>query len=319
LAVDYEKRMNHRSSLNYSGFLVAAILLLCSVVVSAQDAGTQPKNEFANDPFITPALRRAFRDWNQPFKPFMIVSNLYYVGAAGVSSFLLTTPQGHILLDTGFDSTVPMIRSNMTQLGFKVEDIKILLSSHAHIDHVGGHASMKKLSGAKIMMSRADADLFKSGGTHDYFNVGSYPIAAVDRVLNDGDTVELGGMNLTCHLSPGHTKGCTTWTVDLPSEGKSRHVLFYGSTTVPNGAPLVNNEKYPNIVDDYLSTFEKLKQLPCDIFLAPHASVFGMAEKAARLAKGEKNNPFINPAEYLEYVRKAESFFRAQAAAGKRF
>ncbi|MDB6053263.1 MAG: Metallo-beta-lactamase precursor [Verrucomicrobiales bacterium] len=308
--------MNKRALITLVTLVVYALVLAPRGSV-AQETAQGVKSNFGNDPFITPSLQKAFQAWNRPMKPFAVVSNIYYVGAVGVSSFLITTPKGHILLDTGFDSTVPIIRENMRQLGLKVEDIKILLSSHAHIDHVGGHAGMKKLTKAKIMMSRADAELFESGGMKDYFNVGSYPTARVDRILQDGDTVELGGTKLVCHLTPGHTKGCTTWTMETMTEGKVQHVLFYGSTTVPSGAPLVNNSKYPNIAEDYLASFEKLKKLPCDIFLAPHASFFGLAEKAARVEKGEKPNPFIDPAEYGEMLRKAEKSFREQLAAGK--
>jgi metallo-beta-lactamase class B len=259
-------------------------------------------------------IRKSWEAWNAPFKPFRIIGNVYYVGVSGVSSFLITTPDGHILIDTGFEMTVPRIKESVTKLGFRMEDIKILLNSHAHLDHVGGHALMKKLTGAKIMMSEADAALLASGGTTDFTpystNMVAYTPAIADRLLRDGDKVTLGGAALTCHLTPGHTKGCTTWTMDVTEDSKFYHVLFFGSTSVLDGVSLVNNPKYPRISEDYLSTYQKLKSLPCDVFLAPHAGFFGLAEKAAKIEHGEKPNPFIDPSAFRNFIGRAESDFR---------
>ena len=260
------------------------------------------------------AVWLTWRSWNTPVKPFRVVGNIYYVGVSGVSSFLIATPEGHILLDTGFEMTVPHIRTNIATLGFKLEDVRILLSSHAHMDHVGGHALMRRLTGAKILMSEADAALVASGGTTDFTpystNMTAYPPAKADQLLREGERITLGGSTLVCHLTPGHTKGCTTWTMDLSEEGKLRHVLFFGSTTVLDGVSLVNNPKYPNIVQDYLATFAKLKALPCDVFLAPHAGFFNLAEKMRRVELGEKPNPFIVPGEFTAFLQKAEEAFQ---------
>jgi metallo-beta-lactamase class B len=292
-----------------------ALLTLLSIHsgVSAQEKAvrgdTHTKSISSGD-----KIPESWRAWNEPFKPFRIIGNVYYVGPAGVSSFLITTPNGHILIDTGFESTMPRIKESVTKLGFRMQDIKILLSSHAHLDHVGGHALIKKLTGAKIMMSEADAAMLATGGTTDFTpystNTVAYAPARADQLLRDGDKVSLGGTKLICHLTPGHTKGCTTWTMEAKEGERIYHVLFFGSTTVLDGVSLVNNKEYPNIADDYLSTYKKLKSLPCDVFLAPHAGFFGLAEKAERLERGEKPNPFIAPSAYRNFISRAESEFR---------
>lgn len=201
------------------------------------------------------AIRQSWNEWNAPFEPIRMIGNIYYVGAAGISSFLITTPEGHILIDTGFEMTVPRITNSMAKLGFRVHDIRFLLSSHAHLDHVGGHALMKSLTGAKICISEADGALLASGGTTDFTpystSMTAYPPATADRLLRDGDTVKLGRVTLTCHLTPGHTKGCTTWTMDVDEGGKTYHMLFFGSTTVLEGVHLLNNPKYPRVAADY--------------------------------------------------------------------
>jgi metallo-beta-lactamase class B len=258
-------------------------------------------------------IRKTWEAWNAPFKPFRIIGNVYYVGAVGVSSFLITTTNGYILLDTGFETTVPRIRDSVGALGFRIEDIKIILSSHAHLDHVGGHALMKEMTGAKIMMSEADAALLASGGTNDFTPYSSemmgYRVATADRILVEGAKVELGGTTMICHLTPGHTKGCTTWTMDVKEDGHTYHVLFFGSTSVLEGVPLVNNPRYPNIAEDLKTTYRKLKALPCDVFLAPHAGFFGLAEKYERLEKGEKPNPFVDSTAFQKFIEKAERDF----------
>lgn len=268
------------------------------------------------------AIRKEWDSWNAPFKPFRIVGNIYYVGPSGISSFLITTPKGHILLDTGFETTVPGICQSVTNLGFKVEDIKVILNSHAHTDHAGGHARMKQLTGAKILMSEADAALLASGGTNDFtpysHEMMGYPPATADELLRDGEKVRLGGVTLTCHLTPGHTKGCTTWTMDVTEDGKVHHVVFFGSTSILSGVPLLNNANYPGVADDLAKSYRTLKALPCDVLLAPHAGFFGLKEKAERLAQGAKPNPFIDPREYRDFIDKQENKFQTQLAEARK-
>ena len=259
--------------------------------------------------FTNVALNKVFQSWNQPFKPLRIIGNVHYVGASGVSSYLITSPEGHVLIDTGFEQTVPIIRENVKKLGFRVEDIKFILCSHAHVDHTGGHALVKELTGARIVMSEADAALLASGGKDDFLDeVMPYRPVRADRVVRDGEQIRLGNVVLTAHLTPGHTKGCTTWTMVAEDGGQRHNVVFFGSTSVL--AKLVNNAKYPEIARDYAATFRKLKSLPCDVFLAPHASFFGLEEKAREIGPGK--NPFVDANAFQKYVATAEQNFLKQ-------
>jgi len=253
------------------------------------------------------------RSWNRPVKPFRIIGNVYYVGAYEVTSYLITTPRGHILLDSGFSETVPLIRENLKQLGFKLEDVKLLINSHAHYDHAGGLAELKSLTGAKLAASEADAAQLALGGKGDFQwgDTLAFPPVTADRILHDGDTVELGGVWLVAHLTPGHTKGNTTWTMELKDGGKTYNVVFMGSTSAP-GYKLVNNSKYTNIVADYQHSFRVLESLPCDVFLGPHGSFFALKEKMARLEQGAKTNPFIDPQGYRDFLKDSEQSFYEQ-------
>jgi metallo-beta-lactamase class B len=260
----------------WPNLVVIVVLLLCPVGASAQADETS-------------------RSWNQPVKPYRVIGNIYYVGAAEVTSFLIVTPEGHILLDSGFAETVPQIKQNIARLGFRLQDVKILLNSHAHFDHAGGLAALKELTGAKLMASAADVALLANGGKGD-FHFGdrfSYTPVTADRILHDGDRVELGGVTMTAHLTPGHTKGCTTWTMKVREGRRQYDVVFVGSTTIP-GYKLVGNSLYPTIASDYARTFRVLKRLPCDVFLASHGSFYSMPEKAELLARGKQPNPFID-------------------------
>jgi metallo-beta-lactamase class B len=253
------------------------------------------------------------RSWNQRVKPYRVIGNIYYVGAAEVTSFLIVTPAGHILLDSGFAETVPQIKQNVAELGFRLGDIKILINSHAHYDHAGGLASLKELTGAKLMASQADSLLLAAGGKDD-FHFGdrlSYRPVKADRILHDGDQVELGGVTMTTHLTPGHTKGCTTWTMKVQEGLKQYDVVFVGSTTVP-GYKLVDNPKYPTIAADYDLTFRVLKSLSCDVFLASHGSFYSMQEKSRLLEQGKKPNPFIDKRGYRRFIAQTERDFRQE-------
>jgi metallo-beta-lactamase class B len=253
------------------------------------------------------------RSWNQPVKPFRIVGNLYYVGASDICSYLIVTPKGHILLDSGFVETVPQIQQNVAQLGFRLEDVKILINSHAHYDHAGGMAMLKRLTEAKLMTSEADAALLAAGGKGDP-NFGdrfAFEPVTADRILREGDKVELGGVTMVAHLTPGHTKGNTTWTMTV-KEGKKRYnVVFAGSTSAP-GYKLVNNPNYSNIVEDYRRTFQILKSLRCDVFLAPHGNFFDLTTKSKLLEQGAKQSPFIDPRGYKRYVEETEAAFNKE-------
>lgn len=265
-----------------------------------------------------PAIGKAQADesaraWNRPVEPFRIIANIYYVGATEVSSYLITTPKGHILLDSGFAETVPLIQANLKKLGFKIEDVKILINSHAHYDHAGGLADLKELTGAKLMTSEADAELLANGGKNDFQWGDGLPYKPVktDRILKDNDKIELGGVTMIARLTPGHTKGSMTWVMKVNEAGKQLDVVFATSATAP-GYKLIDNPKYPGIAADYAHTFQVLKSLPCDVFLTPHGSVFSMLEKAKRAKQGEKKNPFIDPEGYHEFIERAENAFLRQ-------
>jgi metallo-beta-lactamase class B len=252
-------------------------------------------------------------DWTEPFPPHKIADNLYYVGSKGLASYLITTPQGDILINSSLEESVPLIQASVQKLGFKFSDIKILLISHAHSDHDAGSAAIKKLTGATYMVMDADVPVVESGGTTD-FQYGSkpgnqYPPAKVDRVLHDGDEVKLGNAVLTAHKTPGHTKGCTTWTMKATDGGKTYDVVIVGSPNVNAGYKLVGNALYPGIAQDYETTFRVLKALHCDIFLGAHGDYYGMPEKYPKLRVGAVN-PFIDPEGYKAYVADREQAFR---------
>ena len=252
-------------------------------------------------------------DWTEPFPPFRIAGNLYYVGSKGLASYLITTPQGNILINSDLEANVPMIKASIEKLGFNYKDTKILLISHAHFDHDAGSALIKESTGATYMVMDRDVPVVESGGKAD-FNYGSsstYTPVKVDRILHDGDRVELGGAVLVAHLTPGHTKGCTTWTMKVVDAGKSYNVVIIGSPNVNAGYKLVRNAAYPQIATDYERTWRVLKSLPCDIFLGAHGDYFGLLEKYPRMKEGGAN-PFIDPDGYKKYVAQKEKDFYAE-------
>jgi metallo-beta-lactamase class B len=233
-------------------------------------------------------------EWNRPVPPFRIAGNLYYVGAKEVASYLITTPAGHLLLDSGFAETVPQVERNLKALGFDPKDVRVLLNSHAHYDHAGGLAALKRLTGAKLYASTADAPQLERGGLDDFAFGDRFPFepVTVDRRLADGEVVELGGTRLKALVTPGHTRGCTTWTTPVREGDAAWNVVFLCSLTAP-GYRLVGNPAYPRLLDDYRASIARVRALPCDIFLAPHGSFFDLEGKRARLGKGP--NPFVDP------------------------
>ncbi len=259
-------------------------------------------------------------DWTEPFPPFRIADNLYYVGSKGLANYLVTTPQGNILMNSDLQANVPLIQASIEKLGFKFKDTKILLISHAHWDHDAGSAMIKEITGAKYMVMDADVAVVESGGKTD-FEYGNSPTtlyrpAKVDRVLHDGDEVKLGDAVLVAHLTPGHTKGCTTWTVQVTDRGKAYNVVVLGSPNVNPGYKLVDNKAYPEIAEDYERMWRVLKSLPCDIFVGAHGSYFGLEEKYALMKEGSPN-PFVDPSGYKKCIAQKEQVFRAELARQK--
>jgi metallo-beta-lactamase class B len=254
-------------------------------------------------------------DWTEPFPPFKIADNLYYVGSKGLASYLVTTPQGHILINSNLEESVPMIRASVEKLGFKFTDVKILLISHAHYDHNAGSAAIKRLTGAKYLVMDADVPTVESGGKDD-FQYGNdpsmrYSPTKVDQVIHDGEEVKLGGAVLVAHLTPGHTRGCTTWTMKVQENGKTYNVVIIGSPNVNPGYKLVNNPTYPGMAADFEKTFRVLKELPCDIFLGAHGGYFDLETKYEQRKKSGLA-AFIDPEGYAKYVADREQAFRTE-------
>jgi metallo-beta-lactamase class B len=254
----------------------------------------------------TALLAQGNPDWHREFPAFRIAGNIYYVGTADLASYLIATPQGHILLNTDFKEDVPLIKKNVEQLGFAYKDIKIILISHAHGDHDEATGLVRSETGAKLMVMDADVPAEESAAP-------GRPGAHVDRVLHDGDTVELGGSKLIARLTPGHTKGCTTWTMQVREDGRTLNVVVVGSPNVNAGYVLVGNKNYPQIADDYVKTFARLKSLPCDVFLGAHGAYFGLKAKHEKL-KAEAKNPFIDPDGYKAYVAERNETFQKEWA-----
>lgn len=265
--------------------------------------------------FASPLLALGSPAWTTPFPPFRIAGNLYYVGSKDLASYLVATPKGLILINANLQSSPPLIEKSVRALGFHFRDVKILLISHAHYDHCAGAEQILKLTDAKYEVMAEDVPVVASGGRDD-FQYGSdkskhFPPAHVDRVLHDGDTVSLGGTTLTAHLTPGHTKGTTTWTLEEPLNGRTLHVVIVGSPNVNPGYKLVGDKAYPQIASDYERGFRVLRSLPCEIFLGAHGEYFGMVEKYARWKAGDKN-AFVDPAGYKAYIADRDQAFQAE-------
>jgi metallo-beta-lactamase class B len=281
------------------GFSPAAlpVLLVALVVGGGTGTGTQT------------AQQRP--EWNQPSPAFRIIGNIHYVGTNELAAYLLTTPAGHILIDGGLPESAPLIEDSIRKLGFKVEDVKVLLTTQAHFDHVGSLAALAKASGGQVMVMVGDQDIVEHGGKGDYLfgDRATFPPAKVSRVLRDGVPVSLGGTTLTAIATPGHTRGCTTFTTTVDEEGRKLLVVFAGSTSVNPGTRLVQNESYPGIRADYEKTFATLASLKADVFLGAHTGFLDLAGKRARLERGDKPNPFIDPAGYRTWLARMKAQF----------
>jgi metallo-beta-lactamase class B len=255
--------------------------------------------------------------WTTPFPPFRIAGNdntgaIFYVGSQDLAAYLIVTPQGNILINANLVSSPPQIKNSIESLGFKFADTRILLISHAHYDHCAGSAEILRQTHARYEVMAPDVSVVQSGGRTD-FNYSNdmsmrFPPAHVDRILHDGDHVSLGGVTLTAHLTAGHTRGTTTWTLDVPDSGRTLHVVIVGSPNVNPGYKLVHNPTYPQIAADYKHQFAVLKSLPCDIFLGAHGGYFDLAEKYQRFKAGDRN-AFIDPAGYKAYIADRQQAF----------
>jgi metallo-beta-lactamase class B len=273
------------------------------------------------------------RSWREPFDPLKIAGNIYYVGTRGLSSFLIVTPAGGIVIDSGEAESVPFVRANIEKLGFRLTDVRLLLAGHAHFDHVGGHADLKRLTGARVVVMDADRDALESGVDRSALGAQGWKPVRVDRVVKDGETVALGGTTLTARLTPGHTQGCTTWTTETTENGRRLQVAFVCSVTVNDGVRLVGNASVPQIADHYAQAFRVLHGLKPDVFVAEHGEAFGLEAKAQRAqastlrepqgrpeqgrgatGSGQAGgaNPFVDPDGYQRFVERSEQSYLKQ-------
>jgi metallo-beta-lactamase class B len=263
------------------------------------------------------AFAQTAHEGNSPFPAYRIMDNLYYVGTEDITSYLIVTPNGHFLLNSGYEDTPAMIRGSVEKLGFKITDVKILINSQAHFDHVAGQAALQKLTGARIYSSEREAGVLESGGKTDprWGREVTYPPVHVDHTFSDGERVTLGGVTLTAHLTPGHSIGCTTWTMQATEAGRLHDVVFVGGTTINPGVHLLNHPTYSGIAEDYQKTFQTLRSLKCDVFLGAHGGYYGMIEKYKRMQNGAQPNPFIDPDGYRTFVDAAEAHFHEPLSA----
>lgn len=262
-----------------------------------------------------PAMAQQDPTWTEAFPPFHIAGNLYYVGTRGLASYLIKSSDGLILINSDLQENVPQIKASIEQLGLKFSDVKVLLISHAHWDHDAGSAKVKAMTGAKYMVMDADVPVVESGGKEDFrYSDAKYQYAPtkVDRVLHDGDEVRLGDATLVAHKTPGHTKGCTTWTLKVKEGAKTYDVVIVGSPNT-NDFKLVKNEKYPTIAQDFEKGFRVLESLPCDIFLGAHGAYFNMDAKYPKFKAGDAS-VWVDPAGYKAYVEDREKAFRTELA-----
>jgi metallo-beta-lactamase class B len=264
-----------------------------------------------------PVAAQQNADWTRPFPPLKLIGNVYWVGTYDLSTYLITSDAGHILINTGFAETVPLIKSGVEELGFDFDDVEILLATHAHWDHVDGLAELKRQTGAQMMMSEADSVSLEDGGKSD-FRFGDsaethFDPVNVDRRLKDQDTIMLGGVTLTAHHHPGHTKGATSFTLTVREGGRDYRVVIANMGSINPGVTVSGMPQYPAIGDDYARTFAAQKALPVDVFLASHASQFGMHEK---YQPGDAYEPdrFVDPAGYLAAVERLEKIYLEQLA-----
>src|SRR2546427_4260201 len=273
-------------------------IVMSSVILSAQ---TSP---------LSPESRAQFHgQMSEPVEPFRIIGNIYYVGARNIASYLVTTPQGHIMIDTGTREMHSVIRANLDKLGFKLQDIKILLSGHAHFDHVQGHAAMKRATGAKVMALGEDAAALSAGMDKSPLGDEGWEPVKVDRILKDGDTVALGGTTLRAVWTPGHTPGCTTWTTTVAEKGKPYSIVFQACGGPNAGVKLVGNTKFPTLVEDTLRCFGVQKTLKPDIYLPMHPESY-FAGKVERIKAGETPHPLLDPQGYANLIADAETNFQ---------
>jgi metallo-beta-lactamase class B len=282
--------------------LAAALLALVFLSVGAQ---AQTVKDF---------LAQVMKHWTTPIEPFRVIDNIYYVGTEGIAVYVIRTSHGLILMDTAMPESTGLIKDSIAKLGFKVGDIKYILNSHAHLDHTGGFAEMKKDTGAQLILGERDKPLVEGGyypGDEKNADL-MFPPVKVDRTVKEGDKVTLGDTTLVAHETPGHSPGCTSWEMAVKDAGQDRTVLFFCSGTVALNR-IAGSPTYPGIAEDYRTTFAKVKAMKVDVLLGPHPESYGMEAKLKQVRDGAPN-PFVNPGENVTYVAEMEKGFDAALA-----
>lgn len=282
-------------------------------------AATTSSQRLASDAAIDAAENAPLNEWavsgrwNEPLAPFNVIGNIYYVGSETVSSFLIATPEGHFLIDGVLPQTAPQIAANISALGFDIRDVKYLLNSHAHFDHAGGLAGLQRLSGARMVASAADRSTLENGDIAYGPSAGlRFPPVRVDQVIGDGDTITLGGATLTAHMTPGHTAGCTSWSMQVTGEDGAPYTAFFHCSSTVAGQSLAP-EAYPGIVAAYRQTFERVRTLRADVFLANHDNFFDLHAKRARQLAGDAN-AFVDPNGLQSFNARLAEAFEAELA-----
>jgi metallo-beta-lactamase class B len=273
---------------------------LCALALITTGAQAQTIKDF---------LAAVTKKWTTPFEPFQLIGNIYYIGTDGIAVYIIKTSQGLILMDTALPESTGMIKDSMSKLGFKVADIKYILNTHAHFDHTGGFAEIKKDSGAQMVAGERDKPLLEGGyyPGDEKNDLLAFPPVKVDRAVKEGDKITLGDTTMIAHSTPGHSPGCTSWEMTVKDGSQDRNVLFFCSGTVALNR-LVGNPTHPGIVDDYRSTYAKVKTMNPDVLLGPHPEVYGMQAKRAEMKDGAPN-PFVKPGELATYVAGLEADF----------
>jgi len=269
-----------------------------AVIAALMAAGTP----IANAQSLADLMKTYTAAWNAPFEPFTVIGNLHYVGTNGIASYLITTSAGHILVDTGLPEANAQIKASIAKLGFNVSDIKILLNTHAHLDHTGGLADFKQVTGAQLIAGERDKPLLEGGyyPGQEAVKILGFPPVKVDRTVKDGDTVTLGDVTLTAHATPGHSPGCTSWSLNVADGTATRSALIFCSATVALNK-LVGTPTHAGIVEDYRKTFAWAKAAKVDVLLAPHPEMYGMQAKRQKMTAGAAN-PFVDASEFAAYT-----------------
>jgi metallo-beta-lactamase class B len=269
---------------------LSVALLLMSAGARAQDAGQRV-------------------EWNRPMAPFRVTGSVHYVGTEGLSAFLIAGDKGHVLIDGGLPESAPLIAANIRKLGFRLEDVRLILVNHAHGDHAGGLAELKRLTGAKLLAMAGDVPSLEAGATVGRPELFRFPPVKVDGLVTDGEVVRLGDIALVAHATPGHTPGCTSWATR-----SGGHTLLFACSLTVAGQKLAGDPAYPNAAADFRATFDKLAGLRADVFLNFHPEFIDMKGKLARRQAG-KTDAFVDPKELPRQVTRAREAFEAELKA----